>query len=246
MNLPPHVEEIVSELAEMPGAVAVVLGGSRASGAHDAGSDWDLSVYYRGALDTSRLASRGEVHPPGSWGRLMNGGAWLTCAGEKVDVLLRDLDAVDLWSARAVEGVYEVDALLGYVAGVPTYLLLAERASGIALRGPLAPPASFPERLREVGTARWRFSRRFSLDYARMHAQRGDRIGTLAQAAKASVEEAHARLCTRGEWVCNEKRIFERAGLEHLQPLFASDARAEPLPVWVDAVARALDDDPRQ
>ena len=171
----------------------------------------------------------------------MNGGAWLTCAGEKVDVLLRDLDAVETWSARAAEGIYEVDALLGYFAGVPTYLLMAERASGITLRGSLPPPASFPERLREAGTARWRFSSRFSLDYARVHARRGDRIGALAQTAKASVEEAHARLCARGEWVCNEKRIFERAGLEQLQAMFASDARAEPLAAWVDAVARVLE-----
>ncbi|HEY2516085.1 MAG TPA: nucleotidyltransferase domain-containing protein [Polyangiaceae bacterium] len=240
MNLPAHVEEIVGELAEMPGAVAVVLGGSRASGAYDAGSDWDLSVYYRGALDTSLLARRGEVHSPGSWGRLMNGGAWLSSAGEKVDVLLRDLDAVELWSARAREGVYEVDALLGYLAGVPTYLVLAERASGLMLRGSLSAAPPFPDRLRDVGTGRWRFSSQFSLDYARMHARRGDRVSAMAQAAKAAVEEAHARLCARREWVCNEKRIFERAGLHDVQRLFAPDALSEPLPAWVDAVARVL------
>src|SRR4029077_14322726 len=107
-------------------AVAVVLAGSHAVGAGDPDSDWDLGVYYRGTIDLSTLAARGAVYPPGSWGRLMNGGAWLRCNGLKVDVLLRDLDTVEHWARRAEQGEFEVDALLGYVAGVPTYLLSAE------------------------------------------------------------------------------------------------------------------------
>lgn len=38
-----------------------------------------------------------------------------------IAVLLRDLDVALPWTAKAREGNYEVDALLGYVAGVPTY-----------------------------------------------------------------------------------------------------------------------------
>ena len=53
------------------------LWADRARDADDDGSDWDLGVYHRGTIDLSRLAVRGEVYPPGSWGRLMNGGAWL-------------------------------------------------------------------------------------------------------------------------------------------------------------------------
>src|ERR1041384_7581038 len=103
--LPGPIEDLVDALACMPGAVAVVLGGSRAAGAADPTSDWDLGVYYRGALDTAALAARGTVHPPGAWGRIMNGGAWLTVGGAKVDVLLRDLDVVDHWCALAVEEI---------------------------------------------------------------------------------------------------------------------------------------------
>ena len=46
----------------------------------------------------------------------------------KVDVLLRDLDIVLYWSGQARLGVYELDALLGYLAGAPTYSLMAELA----------------------------------------------------------------------------------------------------------------------
>ena len=224
--LPQPIAELVDVLAAMPGAVAVVLGGSRALGSSDAGSDWDLGVYYRGAIDLTALAARGVVHPPGSWGRLMNGGAWLTCGGEKVDVLLRDLDVVEHWTRRAEEGEFEVDALLGYLAGVPTYSLSAELASCRLLRGEI-PPAPFPPKLVTAAPPRWRFCRSFSLDYARMHARRGNLVGATGQAAKAVMQEAHAILCERGRWVCNEKRLIETAGLG--QP--ARPLRASPSPV---------------
>ena len=133
IDLPSAVEALVDELAAIPGVIAVVLGGSRANGSSDATSDWDLGLYYRGSLDLTALGRHGDVYPPGSWGRLMNGGAWLTCGDEPVDVLLRDLDSVDHWTRRAQDGDFEIDALLGYLAGVPTYMLTGELAAGFWL-----------------------------------------------------------------------------------------------------------------
>jgi hypothetical protein len=236
--LPGPIEDLVDALACMPGAVAVVLGGSRAAGAADPTSDWDLGVYYRGGLDTAALAARGTVHPPGAWGRIMNGGAWLTVGGAKVDVLLRDLDVVDHWCALAVEGTFEVDLLLGYLAGIPTYSLLAERAIAQLLRGALPPVGPYPPRLSERAPERWHFSWRFSLDHARMRAARGDRVGTFGQAAKAVVERAHAVLCERRIWALNEKRIVEAAGLGEVQARFAEPAAD--LVAWLDGVEQAL------
>ena len=143
-DLPPPVLELVDELTAVPGAVAVVLGGSRAEGAADAASDWDLGLYYRGTIELGALERRGTVYPPGSWGRVMNGGAWLRGGGAKVDVLLRDLDVVEDWTLRATEGEFEVDALLGYVAGIPTYSLAAELATCRLLRGSIPRVALFP------------------------------------------------------------------------------------------------------
>src|SRR5262249_28107956 len=168
----------------MPGAVAVVLGGSHALGTGDAGSDWDLGLYYRGTIDLGDLAARGTVHPPGAWGRLMNGGAWLRCGGEKVDVILRDLLVVEQWTRRAEQGEFEVDLLLGYLAGVPPYLLVAGLASCRVLRGELPTAARYPPKLSAAGPPWWRFCRSFSLDYARMHARRGNLVGATGQAAK--------------------------------------------------------------
>jgi hypothetical protein len=237
--LPPEAGSLARTLAALPGAVAVVLGGSRGAGGADNGSDWDLAVYYRGAIDLSALEPYGEVHPPGSWGRIMNGGAWLRAGGADVDVLLRDLDVALHWTRQAASGTFEVDALLGYIAGIPTYSLAAELASGRILAGELPDVGPMPPALVEMAPPRWRFARDFSLEYARMHAARGNVAGAAGQAAKAAMEEAHARVCERGEWTLNEKRLLATADLEGLNDAFARlPARA--LGPWVDEIARAL------
>jgi predicted nucleotidyltransferase len=62
-DLPQPIAELVDVLAATPGTVAVVLGGSRALGSNDAESDWDLGLYYRGAIDLTAIAARGAVYP---------------------------------------------------------------------------------------------------------------------------------------------------------------------------------------
>jgi len=231
------VAGLCAALGALGGVEAVALGGSRATGTADGASDWDIGLYYRGHPDFSLLARHGELHPPGSWGRIMNGGAWLRLDGLKVDVLLRDLDAAEHWSARARDGHYEVDALLGYVAGVPTYSLMAELALNRVVTGTLPRIAEFPPALARTGATRWRQHAEFSLAHARMRAERGDVVGTVAQGAKAVVEAAHAVVCQRGEWVLNEKHLVERAGLRELHAQFTRVPPSTPgLVEWVDAV----------
>ena len=94
-GIPQPITDLVDVLAEMQGTVAIVLGGSRAVQSDDVESDWDLGVYYRSEIDLSALSKLGTVFPPGSWGRVMNGGAWIECGGQKVDIILRDLDVVE-------------------------------------------------------------------------------------------------------------------------------------------------------
>jgi hypothetical protein len=237
--LPSGVQTLVRTLAALPGAVGVALGGSRAAGGADAGSDWDLAVYYRGGIELGALAAYGDVHPPGAWGRLMNGGAWLRVGDADVDVILRDLDVALHWTRRAEEGVFELDALLGYLAGIPTYSLAAELASGRVLVGELPTVGPVPPKLVEAAPPRWRFARDFSLEYARMHAARGNMVGAAGQAAKAAMEEAHARLCERGQWSLNEKRLLAAAGLGSLTEAFTRLPTRDP-DRWVDEIARVL------
>ena len=84
------VKRLVEQLAGIPGVTAVALGGSRATGTHAPDTDWDFGMCYRGSIDVSAIRSlgyEGMVVEPGKWGRLVNGGAWLTVDGVRVDLL---------------------------------------------------------------------------------------------------------------------------------------------------------------
>lgn len=89
----------------MPGAVAVVLGGSRAVGAAREDSDWDLGVYYR---STGRRFDPQEVRGLGYSGSVTVGtkreatGLWspagggaCSCSGTTASSLVSTVKAVE-------------------------------------------------------------------------------------------------------------------------------------------------------
>ncbi|MEU7580597.1 nucleotidyltransferase domain-containing protein [Streptomyces sp. NPDC041068] len=219
-----HVAE---RLAALPGVRAVTLGGSRAQGTHTRESDWDTAVYYRGsAFDPAELRKigwEGEVFGIGDWGGgVFNGGAWLTVDGRRVDVHYRDLDVVEHELAEAERGRFHWEPLMFHLAGIPSYLLLAELAVNRVLSGELPRPA-YPDALRREAPGIWLDRARLTLGYARANnaprAQYTEVAGAVATAAMAG---AHAVLAARGEWVTNEKRLLERAGLRGVDAILAS------------------------
>ena len=171
------MEYLAAQLAAIPGVVAVTLGGSRAVGTAVEGSDWDFGLYYRGSLDPADVVALGwpgRVFAPGEWGRIVNGGAWLTIGGTKVDLIYRDLDEVLRWTAAAEDGRFEIDREVGYVAGIATYVLAGELALGRVLAGDLPRPG-FPPKLRQTAPAAWSRLAAGALHFAEVHA--GARTG---------------------------------------------------------------------
>lgn len=64
-----------------------------------------------------------------------------------------------------------------------------------------------------------------TLDYARKTYADHDRLTETAGAiATATCMAAHAILAARGEWVTNEKRLLDRAGLREVDSLLTPDA----------------------
>jgi hypothetical protein len=216
---------VAERAAAVPGVLAVGLGGSRAQGLHRPDSDWDFGLYYRGRLDPDdvrALGWPGTVFAPGEWGGgVMNGGAWLTVDGLRVDLHYRDLDEVTHHLAEAEQGRFKVERLAFYLAGIPTYVVVGELAIARVLVGELPRPG-FPAALRRRAGRFWTEAARLTLDYTEtVYAARGDALGCAGGLARAVIEAAHARLATRGVWALNEKRIAERAGLDGLAPRFA-------------------------
>jgi predicted nucleotidyltransferase len=216
---------VTEKLADLSGVVAVALGGSRGTRTNRPDSDWDFAVYYRSTFDPADLRTvgwPGEVSELGGWGGgIFNGGAWLTIDGRRTDVHFRDLDDVEHHLAEAQAGRFRIEHLMFYLAGVPTYVVVAELAANRALFGEL-PPAAYPPALRERAAAAWWARADLTLDYAiANHAPAGRLLDCAGAAARASLEAANAILAARGEWITNEKRLLDRAGLWDLDALCA-------------------------
>lgn len=216
---------VADRLAVLPTVEAVTLGGSRATGTHEPTSDWDLALYYRGPFDPDDLRAvgwEGEVSAIGGWGGgVFNGGAWLTVEGRRVDVHYRDLDVVEHELAEAGEGRFHWEPLMFHLAGIPSYLVVAELALSRVLRGSLPRPA-YPDALRETAVAHWRGAASATLRYAKANsAPRGGLTEVAGALAVAATQTAHAVLAARGEWVTNEKRLLSGAGLRGIDTILA-------------------------
>nr|WP_323450008.1 nucleotidyltransferase domain-containing protein [Streptomyces sp. YSPA8] len=148
------VREMAGRLTRVPGVVAVALGGSRARGAGRPDSDWDLGVYYRGAVDVAALAELATevagapvaVAAPGEWGPWVDGGAWLPVGGVAVDWILRDLDRVERVWEDCRAGRYEV----GIQAGHPLGFWSPAYAGEVALCRVLSDPSGALTALRDA------------------------------------------------------------------------------------------------
>lgn len=242
-SLPVVVADLAVTLADLPGVEAIVLGGSRATGTHRPDSDWDLGLYYRGARQafdpaTLRdLGHEGYVSGLGEWGPIIDGGAWLTLGDAAVDVIFRDLDSVERWTEDARAGRFEVLRQNGYLVGAPTYLPVGELAICQPIAGEPLPRPSFPDALAEQAPDWWTGTASVSLMFADGYARTGDAAACSGMLVQAALCAAHARMAQRREWVLNEKRLLQRAGLERVSELLPAGGN---LGASVVAVARAI------
>jgi predicted nucleotidyltransferase len=216
---------VAGHLAGLPSVEAVVLGGSRAQGTQRPDSDWDFAVYYRGHFDPQALRDLGwpgEVSEVGGWGGgVFNGGAWLEIDGRRADVHYRDLDTIDHELAEARQGRFRIEPLMFHLAGIPTYLVLAELAGSRVLHGRLPRP-DYPAALRERAPGVWWDRAELTFWYAgAYHAPHGRLTECAGLIAQAAAQAAHAVLAARGEWVTNDKTLLSRAGLRQVDEFLA-------------------------
>jgi hypothetical protein len=220
------LDHVAGHLGGLPGVEAVTLGGSRAECTHRPDSDWDFSIYYRGHFDPQKLRDigwPGEVFEVGGWSKgVFNGGAWLEIDGRRTDVHYRDLDVVNREIAASKEGRFSIEPLLFHLAGLPSYLVLAELSVKRVLRGSLPTP-DYPVELRRQAREVWWGRADATFGYARSyHAPQGRLTQCVGLVAQAASQSAHAVLAARGEWVTNEKTLLTRAGLRQVDDFIAA------------------------
>ena len=148
MDIEALLQNIVSEVKNVSGVKAVVLGGSRARGTDHSASDVDLGIYYDShhSLDLSELANVAKklddehrtelITPIGGWGPWINGGGWLRIRSVPVDFLYRDLDRVNTAINSCLEGKVEIFYQPGHPHGFVSSIYFGE----IAICRPLWDP----------------------------------------------------------------------------------------------------------
>ncbi|MEU6475784.1 hypothetical protein ABZ858_02630 [Streptomyces sp. NPDC047017] len=117
-------------------------------------------------------------------------------------------------TAEAEQGRFRVEPLLFHLAGISSYLVVAELAINRVLRGELPRPAAYPPALRRTAPGHWYGRATATLAYARAgHAPKGSLTQVAGAIALAATQTAHAVLAARGEWTTNDKGLLTRAGL---------------------------------
>lgn len=186
-------EEIAGRLGEVPGVVAVALGGSWSRGEAHLDSDVDLGVYYRpehrpSVEDLRRLAQElDDRHLPdlateiGEWGPWINGGGWLRVESRSVDWLYRDADKVAAIIGRCTSGETACHYQPGHPHGFHEHIYLAEVHHCRTLHDPegllrelKSTVATYPPMLKRTIIEKYLWEAGFSLETARKPAARGE------------------------------------------------------------------------
>ena len=243
------VSSLATRLASIPGVAAVVLGGSHARGRAKPESDIDLGLLYSEAdpfaIQSVRelAAAVNDLRDPVvtgfyEWGPWVNGGAWLTIDGQRVDFIYRSLEHVARVVADAEAGRYAFDYLQQPPFGFfgPTYL------GEIAVCVPLFDPASrldglkrrvsvYPEPLRQSVVQDQLWMAEFTLGaFAPKLAARADVHGTATCLTRATNHLVLALFALNRTYPLNDKTAlaeiaeFERTPREfgsRLNELFA-------------------------
>lgn len=108
---------ITSAFREVQGIAAIALGGSQAAGYANEHSDLDIGLYYFENAPFSiesirsiaaKFSTQGTplVTDFYEWGPWVNGGAWMTTAVGKVDLLYRNIDQVQKTITEAANGIW--------------------------------------------------------------------------------------------------------------------------------------------
>lgn len=232
--------ELVSLLTKRLGAIsgvsAVVLGGSHARERARPASDIDLGLLYSEAAPFSTRSVRELAEAVNDtagpvvtdfyeWGPWVNGGAWLTIGGQRVDFLYRSFEHVDRVIAEAKEGRYELHYLQQPPFGFFSGTCLGEIAICVPLLDPEGRVSTlkqrvtpYPEALRRTVVRDFLFMAEFTLTaFAPKVAARADTYGTAACLTRAVNELVMALFALNRTYLINDKTAltevmeFERA-----------------------------------
>jgi len=222
------VAPIVADLSKVGGMVAVVLGGSWASGRQRPDSDVDLGLCYRAddPLDVGavrEIARRLNDTPEpvvtdlGIWGQWVNGGAWLTIEGQRVDFLYRDLDfmTATIDDVLTASGRSRSDFWQQAPYGFHPQIYCAEARCWYALWDPEGIVAAlkekvavYPEVMKRRAVSGWLWGAQFTAANAKRAPERGEAYLVAGYLTRAATELIQALYALNETFYMNDKYVY--------------------------------------
>jgi hypothetical protein len=208
-----RLQHIIEQLKQVQGLRAIVLGGSYATGSQRPDSDIDIGLYYkeRLPLDISQIRSiataindtpNPTVTELGGWGKWVNGGAWLTIKGQRVDFLYRNIDFVTSTLDDCNRGIIRSDYWQQPAYGFHSFMYCTETAICQPLYDPdqkieqlKARVQHYSPQLKQAILKNFLWGARFTLDNTTKAAARGEIylvVGALARAIHCLVQILYA------------------------------------------------------
>ncbi len=236
MDLNAFLQGIVDTLIEVDGLQAIVLGGSWASNTQRPDSDIDLGLYYREdtALDIDQVRKivnvlndfpDPEVTELGGWGKWVNGGAWLTIKGQRVDFIYRNIDFVSTIIDECNKGETRFDFLQQPPYGFYSYIYCAETQQckilydpQRAIEGLKAKISGYSALLKNTIINSFLWQAEFSLELAKKSANTGNvfyAAGCLTRIASSMVQVLYALNET---YFISDKRLYKDVEQFNLKP----------------------------
>jgi len=239
------LNKLVEALQIIEGIEAIALGGSVARGIAKADSDIDIGLYYHDtspfSIDAVKVLAEqfndtATVADFGGWGKWVNGGAWLTIEGQRVDFLYRSIDTLQAWITKSQAGEIELDYYQQPATGFYSYIYLGE----LSICKPLyqvntvlddlkEQVANYPIKLKEKIIKDFTWQAAFSLIHAEKAMARDDTftfIGCLHRAASSIIQLAYAYneqyfISDKGAVSeCSQFSLIPQYFAEHIEDIF--------------------------
>jgi hypothetical protein len=230
------IDEIVADLSAVDGIVAIVLGGSWASGRQRSDSDVDLGLCYRASrpldIEAVRAIARRLNDTPdpvvteiGGWGRWVNGGAWLTVNGQRVDFIYRDLDFMTSTIDDCLAGRGQSDYWQQSPFGFHSQIYCAEATCCYPLYDPEGVIATlkervavYPETMKRRNVNAWLWGAGFTLVGVKHTPDRGEAYLVAGCLTRAATELIQALYAINETYFMNDKYVYRDIAQFRLAP----------------------------
>lgn len=231
-----YLRDLAIALSQIPGMVAIVLGGSYARGTQRETSDLDLGLYYteaapfsiddiKGVANSISIQENPVVTDFYGWGPWVNGGAWIYTEIGKVDFVYRNLEQVQQIITESHQGIIYHDYDQQPTHGFYSVIYLAETEICIPLFDPQAKITNlkhqvdvYPPKLKQKMIGDWLWNAEFSLIQVVDFAAAADVYNTVGCLSRIAACLTQVLFALNETYFISDKKVMEAIAKFPIRP----------------------------